>query len=189
MEVTMAEEKKIRKHFTLSPIANSVLNQITESSATTDSVSNILDNILIEKGIELEILELDESRQSIYESKKIKTKYTESQTTFEKLLNSTRRDVAECSQKTEKDIRDLERRISDIEQIVYQIRDMMNSFITFSFGDMEASSFKSSDKFSDKYEPHILQKMSEENYNKRQERFAVEKANNAQRSPYGGGRK
>ena len=146
--------------------------------------SPLIRQLVLEKGIEAGIISVEEVRDSLLSDTKIEYKFTQQQTRFESMLSSTRREIAEYTDKTEKDIRSLQSQINDLKKIDYQVRDMMNSLMKYSLDDKEEL-YKSADKnMQDSYDPHICMQKSEENYEKLQERLRVEKENDARRSSH-----
>lgn len=173
---------KVRKDFTLSKASIAVLQQI-KTVQGFGSYSSIVDSLILQKGIDENIIEVEERSGSLYEDKSIGYKYSESQTKFEAYLSETRREVAELADLVEKNNRTVKRALGDVEMIVYQIRDMLNSQFVYS-QPQDLAEFKSADIEMREYEPHPFVKQSAENYDKRQHRMAVEKANDIYRSPH-----
>lgn len=169
-------DKGKRIHVYLNETAYAVIEQLR--NATGDSLSSIVTQLIIDRGVSDGIIELEENRSSLYEDRKMSYNYSTQQTRFENLLSNTRREVHEYSLNTEKDIRSLNHAINDVEKLAYQLRDMLNSMLKFSQEETEKG-FYSADANMREYDPHLFAVKSEENYNKLQERYAVEKANTA----------
>ena len=148
-----------------------------------DSIGNLVNQIIIDRGIADGIITLEETKDSPYSEKKTEYKIAQQQTRFETALSQTCRLVAEYSTNTEKVIRELQVKLREQEKMLYEVRDLINSQYKYAYNDNDIE-FCSADKNYDNYEPHILIKKSDEVYQKMQERYAVEKANDAKRSSH-----
>ena len=144
-------------------------------------MSAIVNQLILDRGIQEGIISIEDTKDGLYSEKKMEYKYSQQQTKFENLLSSTRRNVAEFTQDTSKEIKSLKYTVSDIEKSLYQIRDMLNSMLCYSQPEKD-DDFKSADPNTAEYRPHLFVDKSEKNYQKMQERYAVEKANDARRA-------
>ncbi len=166
---------KIRKTYTLDKEAVVVLEQIglTENIP----VSSLLNSLILQKGVELGILEINEVKNSIYDDREIKYNYTDGQTRFENLLLNSTAKMTDAADSTQSAVRQVDLRVGDVEKMVYQLRDMMNVFLKYSVPEDGSVPFMSADENSDNYESSLFLKKSNDNYRRRQERLRTDNAN------------
>ena len=170
-----------RVHIYLDEKATVVCEQL--KTVTGESYSKIITSLLIQKGIESGIIEVKENRDSIFGDSKTEYEFTQQQTRFESMLSSTRREIAESNEQTERYIRSLETIIKDMRKQYYIMLDVMNSYLQYSLFN-EEELFKSADINLPECDLHLIIRKSRENYEKMQERLRVEKENDARRSRY-----
>lgn len=166
---------KVKKTYMLDHEAIAVLEQISLNENI--SVSALINSLILQKGVELGILEVDETRKSIYDDKKISYKYTEGQTRFETLLHTSTAKMTDAADSTQSAVRQVDLRVGDVEKMVYQLRDMMNVFLKYSVPEDGSVPFMSADENSDNYESSLFLKKSNDNYRRRQERLRTDNAN------------
>ncbi|SDA31118.1 hypothetical protein SAMN02910447_03341 [Ruminococcus sp. YE71] len=166
---------KVKKTYTLDKEAVAVLEQISLSENIP--VSTLLNSFILQKGVELGILEIDEVKDSIYDDREIKYNYTEGQTRFENLLLTSTSKVVDTADKTNSTIREVDLRVGDVEKIVYQLRDLINIFIGYSLPQDGSVPFSSADEDSDNYDGSIFLKKSLENYRRKAERLRTDSTN------------
>lgn len=170
---------KKRKDFTLCEEALAVLDQLKTIDGTK-SYSQIIESLLLEKGIKEGILEISDSKRSMLLSREISYNVTGAQTKFEMLLSQNMRRLAEQAESFEKETKKLEKKFGSIDAMLYTIADAMNSMIIYTQRNT-ADEFKSADRTDSEYTPSKIFEISAEHYRKKAERAAVEKANDGQR--------
>lgn len=105
---------KVKNTFTLDPEAVVTLKKISDSNNVP--VSTLLNSIILQKGVDMGILEMSDEKKSIYDEKEIKYNFTASQNKLDNLLAATSAKVSDYAAKSERDLSDLYHRLNDLEK-------------------------------------------------------------------------
>lgn len=164
---------KVKNTFTLDPEAVVTLKKISDSNNVP--VSTLLNSIILQKGVDMGILEMSDEKKSIYDEKEIKYNFTASQNKLDNLLAATSAKISDYAAKSERDISDLYHRLNDLEKMIYEVRDMVNILVNYSVPSDEK--FQSADKDSGRdYYPSRFIASSDQLFEQKKERLATERA-------------